>query len=529
MDFFRQTWERMKDFAKRLSPAQRISIGALSLVVVVSFVLLALSSGTVAMQPLFFEDTPVEVTSEVVKKLDAKTVPYELRAGGRIYVKREDAEKLRMEMLGEGILPEGSDVYKWIFESDFTATPQKQSLEWQVSVQRRLERMISTIENIRSAQVAITWVKPRDFVFQDPREKSKASVRVNLKQGKGLSEENVLAIARLVSGAVNNLEPKDVWIVDALGHAFDVPGEDSYASHVGGQLDAKLKFEAALEKKTKEILMPVLGPTVVAKADVTIDSKSKTDIRTGVDPTRTVDTEIEKEKETIESKETDAAPGVMSQLPLVPEPQMGTGAKESREKSRIKTVPGEESITEVTPPGTILDRSLMVVAPYEEILRDPKLPKDKLGKLSDAERTTVYQGRVAELTNALAKATMVDPLKIAFVAYASPEVEPMPILTWQQETIVFLREHGDQVALVFIACIGMLMIYRMVRTAVPKDILAEIARLRGEIASEEAMGPEAAMAQAADFKATQLREKVREIIKKNPRSAANLLRRWAKE
>ncbi|MBI3099742.1 MAG: flagellar M-ring protein FliF [Planctomycetes bacterium] len=501
---------------------------ALSLVVVVSFVLLAMSSGTVTMQPLFFEDTPAEVTQEVIRKLDAKAVPYELRSD-RLYVKREDADRLRVELIGEGITPEGKDPYTWVFEPDFTATPAKQSLEWQVTVQRRLERMISTIEAIRSAQVAITWVKDKDFVFQENRERPKASVRVNLKQGKSLKAENVLSIARLVSGAVKNLEPKDVWIVDAQGNPHEVPDEDSPDATATKYFEIERQKELALEKAAERVLTPLLGPSVVAKAKVKIDTKTKTDIRTGIDPTRTSETEIDKKKRTSENRDETAAPGVQGNLPRTPEPVGGIGSKETEEESRTKLAVGEQNITESTPPGTVVDSSIMVVADYEEILRDPALPKDKIGKLSDVEKPARYQARVAELTNALAKATMIDPLKIAFVAYAPAEIEPIPILTWQQEVLGFIREHGDQMALVFIACVGMLMIYRMVKTAVPKDILAEIARLRGEIASEEAMGPEAAMAQAADFKSTQLREKVREIIKKNPRSAANLLRRWARD
>ncbi len=55
---------------------------------------------------------------------------------------------------------------------------------------------------------------PSDSVFLDRQRGAKASVILKLRRGE-LSKDAVLAISRLVAGAVDDLEPEDVSIIDA--------------------------------------------------------------------------------------------------------------------------------------------------------------------------------------------------------------------------------------------------------------------------------------------------------------------------
>jgi flagellar M-ring protein FliF len=98
-----------------------------------------------------------------------------------------------------------------------------EKVTYQRALEGELERTIQTLGDVESARVHL--VMPTDSVFLDQQRGAKASVILKLRRNGGLSKDAALAISRLVSGAVDELKPEDVSIVDA----------DSDRSLVGGQ------------------------------------------------------------------------------------------------------------------------------------------------------------------------------------------------------------------------------------------------------------------------------------------------------
>jgi flagellar M-ring protein FliF len=101
----------------------------------------------------------------------------------------------------------------------------------------------------------------KDSVFLDKDQPAKASVILKL-HGKGLPKESAQAIARLVSGAVNQLSPEDVSIIDA---------DSARSLGVGhnGQGDAD-GIEESLTQRLIGTLEPVVGTDKI-RASVTVD------------------------------------------------------------------------------------------------------------------------------------------------------------------------------------------------------------------------------------------------------------------
>jgi flagellar M-ring protein FliF len=87
-----------------------------------------------------------------------------------------------------------------------------EKVTYQRALEGELERTIETLDDVESARVHL--VMPTDSVFLDRKRSAKASVILKLR-GNGLSKDAVMAISRLVSGAVDSLKPEDVSIVDA--------------------------------------------------------------------------------------------------------------------------------------------------------------------------------------------------------------------------------------------------------------------------------------------------------------------------
>ena len=121
-----------------------------------------------------------------------------------------------------------------------------EKVNYQRALEGELERTIATLSGVKSARVHL--VLPTPSVFLDRERGAKASVALRTKHG-SLPDEQLRAIARLVSGAVDDLQPKDVTILDA-------DTNETLGSHAGSAEGHEL--EAELTRR----LVATLGPAV---------------------------------------------------------------------------------------------------------------------------------------------------------------------------------------------------------------------------------------------------------------------------
>ena len=135
-----------------------------------------------------------------------------------------------------------------------------QKVTYQRALEGELQRSIETLSDVASARVHL--VMPTDSVFLDRQHSAKASVILKLRRN-GLPKDAVLAISRLVSGAVDELKPEDVSIVDA----------DSARSlglgHDGQSGQAKVS-KSSLTQRLISTLEPVVGVDKI-RASVNVD------------------------------------------------------------------------------------------------------------------------------------------------------------------------------------------------------------------------------------------------------------------
>jgi flagellar M-ring protein FliF len=134
-----------------------------------------------------------------------------------------------------------------------------QKVTYQRALEGELERTIETLSDVSSARVHL--VMPTDSVFLDRQHSAKASVILKLRSN-GLPKEAVLAISRLVSGAVDQLKPEDVAIVDADSARSLGLGHDAQSGSDG--------MESTLTQQLITTLEPVVGFDKI-RASVNVD------------------------------------------------------------------------------------------------------------------------------------------------------------------------------------------------------------------------------------------------------------------
>jgi flagellar M-ring protein FliF len=210
-------------------------------------------------KPLFKDLEPADA-QKLAAQLDAQNIPHQVSADGKtVTVPADKLDMARMQTASQGQPHSGRMGFELFDKMTWGQTEFDEKVAYQRALEGELERTIQTLSDVESARVHL--VMPSDSVFLDRQRGAKASVILKLRHD-GLSKDAAMAIARLVSGAVDELKPEDVSIIDAdsemsLGVGHDSPGNDEAA-------------EARLTQRLISTLEPVVGTNAI-RASVNVD------------------------------------------------------------------------------------------------------------------------------------------------------------------------------------------------------------------------------------------------------------------
>jgi flagellar M-ring protein FliF len=161
-------------------------------------------------------NVPPEEAAEVVKVLEAKKIPYRLADNGAtILVEKGQADKARLELVGSELPIRGQVGFELFNQSDMGLTEFSQKINFQRALQGELARTILLLDGIRSVRVHLGLAERR--LFRDEQTPPKASVTLILAPGASLTESRVSGIQRLVAGAVPDMTPDAVAVLDGSG------------------------------------------------------------------------------------------------------------------------------------------------------------------------------------------------------------------------------------------------------------------------------------------------------------------------
>jgi flagellar M-ring protein FliF len=248
----RQFWETRSSGQKGLLVA-----GACATAVIVTLFVRLI--GSPDYKPMSSGLEPAEAQA-LSAQLDADGIPHQASADGKtISVPAEKMAEARMKTASQGAAHSGRLGFELFDKMSWGQTEFDQKVTYQRALEGELEKTIETLSDVESARVHLVMAK--DSVFLDKEQPAKASVILKL-HGNGLPKESTLAIARLVSGAVDQLSPEDVSIIDA-------DSARSLGVTHNGQGDAD-----GIEENLTQRLISTLGPVVgndKIRASVTVD------------------------------------------------------------------------------------------------------------------------------------------------------------------------------------------------------------------------------------------------------------------
>lgn len=303
-----------------------------------------------------------EDSAAVIQKIKESGTDYRLsESGDVISVPADKLAELRLQLAAAGLPRTGRIGFEIFDKTSLGATEFVEHVNFGRALEGELERTIGSLSEVEQARVHITF--PKDSVFVESRQPAKASVMVKLRPGAHLLPRNVVAVANLVSSAVEGLTPDAVAILDMQGNLLSKPSPSSPEDAASeAALDYRQKVEHDLLQKINSTLDPLLGANRYrASMSVDVDLTSGEQSEETVDPAKSVMLQSQKTEEVVGGPGSGGIPGTASNLPR-PAPRVGvSGTTTTRRTENITWQPSRVTRTTRLPQGTLKRMSVALV------------------------------------------------------------------------------------------------------------------------------------------------------------------------
>ncbi len=244
---------------------------------------------------------------QVSQELASAGIPYQMSQDGTgIEVPADMVDKARIEVAAKGMPQTGRLGFELFDKPNWVGGEFDERVNYQRALEGELEHTIETLGAVRSARVHL--VLPQPSLFLAAEKVAKASVVLKLKRS-SMDPESADSIRSLVAGAVENLSPEQVTLVDADGRVSFKPRS------TGGVEDAAA--EQALEAKLIAMLEPLAGrDNVRASVNMSYDQGSEERMDEVYDPSQSAPLSMQKSEQTASSLgRPSGVPGTASNTP----------------------------------------------------------------------------------------------------------------------------------------------------------------------------------------------------------------------
>lgn len=194
---------------------------------------------------------------EIISQLEQMDIPYKFSSSGAaILIPEDKVHETRLRLAQQGLPKNGVVGFELLDKERFGISQFSEQINYQRALEGELSRTIVTLNNIENARVHLALPKPSLFVRE--RKQPSASVTLALMPGRVLSQEQINAITHLISSSVAELSANKVTIVDQNGELLT--NNKMRGIHLSTtQLEFTEKTENRIRQHIEKILTPLLG------------------------------------------------------------------------------------------------------------------------------------------------------------------------------------------------------------------------------------------------------------------------------
>ena len=255
---------------------------------------------------VLFNGLDARDAAQVTQELAAAGMPYRLSPdGSSVEVPSDVVDKARIEVATKGMPQSGRLGFELFDKPNWVGSEFDERVNYQRALEGELEHTIQTLGVVKSARVHL--VLPQQSLFAAEDKMAKASVVLKLKRS-AVDPAEADSIRSLVAGAVDNLSPENVVLVDADGRVNLKPHAPNMA--VGDK-------EQELEAKLVSLLEPLAGhENVRATVRLSYDQGTEDRIDEVYDPTQVAATSMQRSEQTSTAgAKASGVPGTASNTP----------------------------------------------------------------------------------------------------------------------------------------------------------------------------------------------------------------------
>ncbi|KMN82058.1 flagellar M-ring protein FliF [Chromobacterium sp. LK11] len=504
---------------------------------------------------------------QVAASLQQMNVPYQLSEGGTISVPSDKVYDARLKLAAQGLPKAGGVGFELMDNQKFGISQFAEQVNYQRAIEGELARTIEAVGSVETARVHIAI--PKQSVFVREQQQPTASVMLSLFRGRLLDAGQIAGILHLVSSSVPNLPVKNVTIVDQDGNLLSKQnGPDENSGLDQRQLGYVRQIEEGYVKRIEDILEPIFGKgNSRAQVTASVDFAEVEQTSETFKPNSSPNPSATRSQQISEKLNNGAAlpsgvPGALSNQPpsaasapisLPPGAAPGTatlsgqtmGASGTLQRDITTNYEVDKTIQHTKmPQGGVKRLSAAVVVNYR------RMP-DKNGEMKP---TPLTPQEVQQINNLVKEAMGFntqrgDTLNVVNAAFADAEVPA----TLQEKVTDYVTSNGSSLIKYGLLTIAVLYLLFGVVRPIMRDLVKPPAPAKGSeeeaaaqaaaaggrllgVAGEEgeegAAGHAGGAAGGGDPREAQMRqyttnlEAVREMVKSDPRMAAQIIKEW---
>ena len=479
-------------------------------------------------KPLFTDLDPADA-QKLVAQLDTQNIPHELSPDGKtVSVPADKLAAARLQSASQGEPHSGRMGFELFDKMSWGQTEFDEKVAYQRAMEGELERTIQTLAEVERARVHL--VMPTDSVFLDRQRSGKASVIVKLRHN-GLSKDAVVAISRLVAGAVDELKPEDVAIIDADSERSLGLGHDGTSS---GEAE-----EARLTQRLINTLEPVVGAEKIrASVNVNYDQGTTEKSQEEYDPAVSVVlTDQKTEDQVTGGTAAMGVPGTASNVPSAKQSNStvtpgGQSAMQLSKSDNAQYGVNKTIVRTVTPAGKI-ERVTAAILVDDETL---KSTRDGKVTYTRKPRSPEELSKIRELAQAAIgyDAKRGDVINVQDMSFDADSAETdLPAPNWATQVQKTVLDYSDilrPLSLLGLFILVYLFIFRPIQKhALSPNALASALQPALATPNRTSLAGGSTEAESDNLRASQLKEQALELVRQKPEETARALRAWVRE
>ncbi|PHV71739.1 flagellar M-ring protein FliF [Sporanaerobium hydrogeniformans] len=470
-------------------------------------------------------DVDAKSAADITNVLTERKIEYKLNPEGTtIEVDEKDYSAARMALAEEDV-PKVGYSFSDAMANSMSTTENDKKVKLDEYNRVDLEESLETIENIKSAKVKLVIPQEKNSFLQS-KQQSSASVILNL--ANPLTSKQIEGIARLIASSVQNLDTKNITILDTQGNNL-YSGADEQSFSLSKQQEHKQAAEYEIKNKVNELLGAMYSDVRIS-ANLIFDYDQYEEVSESYTPQFEDDPRGIIQSETVSSASSTNTqngdePGVANNGGDAPTYQMGDGGTGTTKESnkQVTYVTDKKVATSIKNVGEPdLKASSLAV----------NLFKNKIYNEEDLEKTLgTMTWKEFKEQNSQQVPLAVDENLIASIQSATG-IEQVTVQCYENPIFIDKEEYSidykDYLPFILILLVLLLVVVVVMKFRKQEEVV----EIEPELEVEEMLKTAKEEVELEEIELKEVLETKRQIDKfvdEKPEAVANLLRNWLTE